>query len=246
MTVLPQILLGTFVSGVVSLLIAALFTLTAISRSATRLTGFSVGILLASALLDLLPEAAHELPSVNVGMAFLGGVLLFFLLEKICCWYHHRAGMRQASEFRPAGVMILVGDGIHNFVDGLLIAAAFLESPALGISVTVAVMAHEIPQEIGDFLVLLSSGYGRAKALLLNLVSGLTAMAGGLVGYFALPLVSEATPYALCIAAAGFIYIAVCKLIPAMRIKWRRPEIGLQMLLVSIGVGAVLLRGAHH
>ena len=136
--------------------------------------------------------------------------------------------------------MITLGDGLHNFVDGMLIAAAFLHDPALGIATTTAVVAHEIPQEIGDFMVLLAAGYSRRRALLLNTVSSLASVVGGVVGYVVLQGVQGIIPYLLALAAASFIYIAVADLVPVLQ-KHRKPlDFVVQFALLVGGVGLVV------
>lgn len=236
---LAYILLATLAGGVLSVAAAALLSLTVLARWAPRLVSFSVGVLLAAAFLNILPEAAQQLPFHEVGATVLAGILLFFALEKTALWRHDHALQRATAAPHPAGLMIVLGDGLHNFVDGVLIAAAFLHDPALGVATTAAVIAHEIPQEVGDFMVLLATGYSRQRALLLNAVSGSAAVAGGLLGYLALQGVQGAIPYLLALAAASFIYIAVADLVPALQ-KHRKPlDFAVQFALLGGGVGLV-------
>ncbi|MFP5307510.1 MAG: ZIP family metal transporter, partial [Gammaproteobacteria bacterium] len=157
---LASILLATLCGGLLSVGLAAGVSLTVLARWAPRLVGFSVGALLAAALLHLLPEALESLPGFEVGAALLAGLAAFFVLEKLALWRHDHAHPQAAAEAAPA-LMILLGDGVHNFVDGVLIAAAFLQDPALGVSATLAIVAHEVPQEVGDFRVLLACGWTR-------------------------------------------------------------------------------------
>lgn len=200
---------------------------------------FSVGVLLAAAFLDILPEAAQQLPFREVGATVLGGLFLFFALEKTALWRHDHVHHGATNAPPPTGLMIVLGDGVHNFVDGVLIAAAFLHDPALGVATTAAVIAHEIPQEVGDFMVLLAAGYSRQRALLLNAVSGSAAVAGGLVGYVVLQDVQGAIPYLLALAAASFIYIAVADLVPALQIHRKPLDFAVQFALLGGGVGLV-------
>lgn len=137
--------------------------------------------------------------------------------------------------------MILVGDGLHNFTDGILIAAAFLANPELGIVTGLAIIAHEIPQEIGDFIVLLNAGFSRLRAYIFNLLCSLMAIAGGLLGYFTLDQASHLIPYVLVFAASGFIYIAVSDLMPQMQRRATLRESVPQVLLIGLGVGIVVL-----
>jgi len=140
-----------------------------------------------------------------------------------------------------SGLLIVGGDGFHNFVDGILIAAAFLTDVKLGVATTLAIVAHEIPQEIGDFMVLLHAGYKRRTALLLNLASSLTSVAGGVLGYFTFDNAQEAMPYALVIAAASFIYIAVSDLIPDMHRRNDSRSSATQIIFISAGIATILL-----
>lgn len=246
MLTLGFILLATLAGGVFSVLAAATLSLTLLGRWAPRLVGFSVGVLLAAAFLHLIPEASHELDPQRVGATVLGGLFLFFALEKSALWRHDHVhgGHAHSHVPSPTGMMIVLGDGLHNFVDGVLIAAAFLADPALGWATALAVIAHEIPQEVGDFMVLLAAGYSRARALALNVVSSLGSVLGGVLGWFTLQGATGVIPYALALAAASFIYIAVADLVPVLQRQRRLPDFALQFVLLSGGVGVVLL-GAH-
>ena len=218
---------------------AALLSLTVLARWAPRLVSFSVGVLLAAAFLDILPQAAQLLPFREVGATVLAGIFLFFALEKTALWRHDHTHHGATDAPSPIGLMIVLGDGLHNFVDGMLIAAAFLHDPALGVATTTAVIAHEIPQEVGDFMVLLAAGYSRQRALLLNAVSGSMAVVGGLLGYVVLQGVQGAIPYLLALAAASFIYIAVADLVPALQIHRKPLDFAVQFALLGGGVGLV-------
>lgn len=236
---LGYILLATLAGGVLSVAAAALLSLTVLARWAPRLVSFSVGVLLAAAFLDILPEATQQLPFREVGATVLAGIFLFFALEKTALWRHDHVHQGATDAPSPIGLMIVLGDGLHNFVDGVLIAAAFLQDPALGMATTAAVIAHEIPQEVGDFMVLLAAGYSRQRALLLNALSSLTAVAGGLLGYVVLQGVQGAIPYLLALAAASFIYIAVADLVPALQIHRKPLDFAVQFALLGGGVGLV-------
>lgn len=239
---LAWIVLATLAGGVLSVLAAGLLSLTLLSRWAPRLVSFSVGVLLAAAFLDILPAAASLLPSHDVGATVLAGIILFFALEKTALWRHDHVHQHTTDAPHPSGLMIVVGDGLHNFVDGLLIAAAFLQDPALGWATAIAVISHEIPQEVGDFMVLLDAGYSRRRALLMNVLSGSMAVAGGILGYVVLQGVQGAIPYLLALAAASFIYIAVADLVPALQ-KHRKPrDFAVQFALLFGGVAVVALK----
>lgn len=251
--VLFLIVLATLLGGVLSVLLAATLALTWLPRFADRMVAYAVGVLLAFAFTDLLPEAI-ELglePSI-AGQWLLGGVVVFFILEKAALWRHshaHGHAEESPSHTHPSRVsMILLGDGLHNFVDGVLIAAAFLVDPALGWTTTVAILAHELPQEIGDFMVLLSAGVSRIRALLLNALSGAAMVAGGVTGYLALEDAQASVPYVLVIAAASFIYIAVADLVPELHRRRRPSDAAAQLVLLLLGVATVYGVGlfAHH
>lgn len=211
----------------------------------------SVGILLSTSLLHALPEAFESKADTRALFAtLLGGLLSFFLLEKLAILrhsHHHEgdghshAHGHDAHEAGKAGWMILVGDGLHNFTDGILIAAAFLANPNLGLVTGLAIIAHEIPQEIGDFIVLLNAGFSRKRAYLYNLICSLMAVAGGLLGYATLERASNWIPYVLVVASSGFIYIAVSDLMPQMQRRATMRETIPQVLLIAVGVVAVLI-----
>lgn len=230
--------------GAVSVLLAAAVSYSVLMAWVPRMVSYSVGVLLGVAFLSLLPEAFEETadPEELFGVV-LAGLLAFFLLEKAALWRHgHERGDHGARQ--PSGMLILVGDAFHNFVDGMLIAAAFLTDVRLGITTTLAVMAHEIPQEVGDFAVLLKAGYGRARALTLNLAVSLTSVAGGIVGYFTLEGAQAMVQYALLLAASCFIYIAVADLIPDMHRQNSAREIGWQLGLMAVGIATIWQLGS--
>jgi zinc and cadmium transporter len=238
------------VAGVVSISAAALFSFTLLSKVVERMVSLSVGIMLSTALLHSLPEAFESgADARSLFATLLAGLLAFFLLEKfaILRHSHHHEGDghahahgHDAHEAGKAGWMILVGDGLHNFSDGILIAAAFLADPNLGIITGLAIVAHEIPQEIGDFIVLLNAGFSRKRAYFYNLLCSLLAVFGGVLGYFMLAEAKGSIPYVLVFASSGFIYIAVSDLMPQMQRRATLRETVPQIILVSIGVGIVL------
>ncbi len=253
---LISILLATTIAGVFSISAAAVFSFALLSRMVERMVSLSVGILLATSLLHALPEAFESKADTHALFAtLLGGLLAFFLLEKLAILRHshhhegdghsHEHG-HDAHEAGKAGWMILVGDGMHNFTDGILIAAAFLADPNLGIVTGLAIIAHEIPQEIGDFIVLLNAGFTRRRAYAYNLICSLMAVAGGLLGYAMLGRASDAIPYVLVLASSGFIYIAVSDLMPQMQRRASMRETIPQVLLITLGVGIVLVLTNGH
>ena len=257
MTVLESIVLITALAGITSVLIAATFSVGLLSKMVNNMVSLSVGILLATALLHSLPEA-FSMPGTSPQLLFatlLAGLLGFFLLEKIALLrhdHHHEGDGHQhhhghdAENAGRSGWMILVGDGIHNFVDGILIAAAFMADFHVGIFTAIAIIAHEIPQEIGDFIVLLNAGFSRTRALLYNLISGLSAVVGGVLAYFFLERAHAAMPYLLVIASSSFIYIAVSDLIPQMHRRPHWAESLRQTILIACGVGLVILLSLLH
>ena len=257
MSVLQSILLVTALAGTASVLIAASFSLSWLSKMVHSMVSVSVGILLATAFLHSLPEA-FTMPEVSPQLLFatlLAGLLGFFLLEKIALLRHshhhegdghgHHHG-HDAEVAGRSGWMILVGDGLHNFVDGVLIAAAFMADYQVGIFTAIAIIAHEIPQEIGDFIVLLNAGFSRTRALFYNLICGLSAVLGGVLAYFFLEKAQGAMPYFLVIASSSFIYIAVSDLIPQMHRRPHWVESLRQTVLIACGVGFVVLLSLLH
>lgn len=251
------ILLAATISGVGSIFGAALLSLTVASRVVERMVSFSVGVLLATALLHSLPEAFESGadPRALFG-TLLAGLLGFFLLEKISLLrhshhhegdgHHHHHG-HDREEAGRSGLTVLVGDTFHNFADGIVIAAAFLADPHIGIVTALAIAAHEIPQEVGDFIVLLNAGFSKARAFAFNLLSSVAAIIGGLVGYFLLDQMSGWIPYVLVIASSSFLYIAVSDLMPQMQRKPRWRESAIQVVLVAAGISAIVFitNGVH-
>lgn len=172
------------------------------------------GTLLAAAFLGMIPASLEQIPPIVVMPSVLAGMVLFFVLEKFVVWRHCHEG---ACEMHGcASPLILIGDTFHNFVDGVLIAAAFLTSIPLRIAISLAVIAHEIPQEIGDFAILLANGYSRTKAFILNSLSAAATLPGAVAAYFWLNEVNQLMPFILALSAASFIYIAVADLIPGL------------------------------
>jgi len=253
---LASIIAATLAGGLLSVLAAALVTFAVLERWVPRLVSLAVGALLGAALLNLLPEALESSADARrVFATLLVGLLVFFMLEKLALWRHahgpgdHGHGHHahaQSDAPRPAGALIVFGDSLHNFVDGVLIAAAFLTDPVLGWATAVAVIAHEVPQEVGDFMVLLHAGYARRRALVLNAASSLASVAGGLVGYFALKTALPALPYVLAFAAAGFLYIAVADLIPNLHRRFAIKDALSQVALIATGVAIVAIAGQGH
>lgn len=201
------------------------------------LISYAAGVLLGAAFLGMIPKAIARDPGAPILASVLAGLVLFFTLEKLVLWRHcHDAGCPVHGQAAP---LILFGDALHNFVDGVVIAAAFLVSIPLGITTAAAVIAHEVPQEVGDFAILLDSGYGRARALWLNTLSAAATLPGALVGYFWLELMGQAIAYILAISAASFIYIALADLVPSLHRPGGRTGALWQLTLLLGGIGSI-------
>ena len=251
MSILAWITAASLLGGVLSVVCAALFALTARAAWVPMLVSYAIGALLGAAFLEVIPHAFEASEPHKVAGAILGGIFAFFVLEKLLLWRHcHTENCEvhdqhaQSQDHGRTGLLIVVGDTVHNFVDGLLIAAAFLQSTELGIIAAIAIIAHEIPQEVGDFLILLHSGYTRARALALNLLSSTATVVGGVLGYFGLQAVSGLEPTLLGLVAASMIYVAVADLIPGLH---RKPELRdtlSQSILIGLGIGVIALLGA--
>lgn len=259
MPLLAWIVLFTAAGGLLSALAASTFLLAsekARIRVLPHLVSFATGALLGAALLGLLPHAIEETgiaETHRVGLTLLCGLLIFFVLEKLVLWRHCHQDICEGhvphDHHRDAASasLILIGDGFHNVLDGVLIAAAFMTDVHLGIVTAIAVTAHEIPQEVGDLAILLHGGMSRARALTLNLLSSVTSVVGGVLAYFLLDDMSAVLPYALAIAASSFLYIAVADLIPGLH---RRVDAGSgakQLLFIVIGIAVIYVshRIAH-
>jgi len=251
MTTLTWIFVATLSGGVLSVMATAVVALNARITHVPMLVSYAVGALLGAVFLDILPEAFERAESLEAMAAtVLFGILLFFVLEKLVLWRHCHVEQCEAHDPpRPqhdqgrSGTMIMIGDTFHNFVDGVLIAAAFLANTELGIVTALAIIAHEVPQEVGDFLILLHSGYTKAQAFAINLLSGAAMILGGLLAYAALQTLQALVAPLLGLAAASMLYVSVADLIPGLH---RRPEIQAtvqQVVLIALGVGSIWLVG---
>ncbi|MDO9106346.1 MAG: ZIP family metal transporter [Methylovulum sp.] len=261
MNLLILIIIFSAVGGVLSVVAAAMFLLLPDKQRNAALphgVSFAIGALLTVAFWGLIPQAFIDVkPELfqSLSGTILVGILLFFVLEKLLIWRHchsgsceahgdeHEHGHNHGHGAKSAGTLIIVGDGIHNFVDGILIAAAFLTDVQLGIVTSLAVAAHEIPQEVGDFAILLASGYSKSKALFYNILASLSTVFGGVLAYFSLEDLQDYLPYFLALAASSFIYIAVADLIPSLHKKTDMKTSLQQIALIASGV---LLIGLLH
>ena len=178
------------------------------------LISYATGTLLGAAFLGLLRHALESAPAASILSTALVGILVFFLLEKIVLWRHcHDA---ECEKHANAGPLLLIGDAFHNFIDGIAIAAAFTASIPVGVATALAILAHELPQEVGDFAILLESGYSRNRAFIYNLLSSLSTLPGAVLAYFYLMEMQKFTAYVIALSAASFIYIAIADLIPSL------------------------------
>jgi zinc and cadmium transporter len=207
------------------------------------LVSFAIGTLLGAAFLEIIPAAFAGGDVREAGIAILGGIFGFFVLEKLLIWRHchteHCEVHDAVHDHGRSGTLIVVGDTVHNFLDGVLIAAAFLQSTELGVIAAVAIIAHEIPQEVGDFLILLHSGFSRARALAMNLMSSAATLVGGVMGYFGLQAFAGLEPTLLGIVAASMIYVAVADLIPGLHRKPELRDTASQALLIALGIATI-------
>ncbi len=206
------------------------------------LISYATGTLLGAAFLGMIPAALKQAPAIAVTATVLAGMVFFFVLEKLVLWRHcHDSNCEVHGRAAP---LILIGDAFHNLVDGMVIAAAFLTSLPLGIAATLAVIAHEIPQEVGDFAILLDSGYGRMKALIFNGLSSAATLPGAVLAYFWLGEMRVAVPYFLSLSAASFIYIAAADLIPGLHRQATPAASVRQLVLLLAGIGTITF--FHH
>lgn len=215
------------------------------TRLLPYLLSYATGTLLGAAFLGMIPSSLAKAPAVLVSGTVLAGLVLFFMLEKAVIWRHCHNG-ECAAHGRQSGSLILFGDAFHNFVDGVVIAAAFLISPALGVATALAVIAHEIPQELGDFAILLHSGMGKARAFAYNLLSSLATLPGVLLGWFWLDDVRQAIPFVLALSAASFIYIAVSDLVPSLHRQTGVKASLVQLILMLAGIATIALFRMGH
>lgn len=258
MSTLAWIITASLLGGVLSLSCAAILALNARVSWLSVLVSYAIGALLGAAFLNTLPEA-FELSDnpIQVTTIVLAGILLFFILEKLVLWrhchiedceahdpLHGSTAQNHHHDYGRSGMMVIVGDTFHNFVDGILIAAAFMVDVQLGIVTSIAIFAHEIPQEAGDFIILLNSGYTRRVAFWMNLLSSLATLIGGVMAYLMLNQMDFLVQPLLALASASMIYVAMSDLIPGLH---RRPELHAtvqQVTLILLGIASIWLIGS--
>ena len=255
--ILLDIVAAALAGGVLAT-IAASVTLNISPAWIPHFVSFAVGALLGAVFLELLPHALESGNVASVMRTVLIGLLAFFLLEKFVLWRHaHGHGPHSATreetehehalhapgpmEFGRPGLMILVGNSVHAFCDGVVIAAAFLADAALGIATTIAIVAHAVPQQVGDFAVLLHSGFARRKAFMYNVATGVATLVGALLTYVALADMQQWLPGVLAIAAASLLYVAVADLIPSLHRRAEPIETAKQVLAIGLGIGVIAL-----
>jgi len=233
MSTLLWILLSTFLVSLLAFIgiLTLMLREKLLEKILLILVALSAGALMGGAFLHLIPESVEKFPGDEVFIFILLGFILFFFIEKMLHWRHCH---KEKCPVHTFTYMNLLGDGVHNFIDGLIIAASFVVNIHLGIVTTLVVAFHEIPQELGDFGVLVYGGFKKTKALLLNFITAITAVAGGIVGYFLSSYITEATVFLLPFAAGGFIYIAASDLVP--EIRRGAGKMNLKRALVTFGI----------
>ena len=256
MTPLLWIVIAALAGGVLST-VAAAATLSLASSWISPLVSYAVGALLGAVFLELLPHALEAGDDHYVMGIVLAGLLAFFLLEKLVLWRHAHGHDQHAPDddesehdhalhghasggSRP-GLMILIGNSVHSFCDGIVIAAAFIADRALGVATTLAIVAHAVPQQVGDFAVLLHSGFARSKAFAFNVATGFATLAGALAAYVALAGMSRVLPTVLAIAASSLLYVAVADLIPSLHRRSEPIETAKQALLIGLGLATIAI-----
>lgn len=228
-------LLAGSVGSVALAALLLLFKDKPLMQISTYLSYLAGGTLLGAAFLGMIPNALNMLDAPKVMQLVLGGILFFFVLEKIILWHNCR-NKDCERHLNAAAPMILVGDAFHNAIDGIVIAASFLTSTEMGIFVTLSVVFHEVPQELGDFGILLKSGMSKGKALFYNALSGSSAILTGILAYYFMQQLKSFIPYALAFSASSFLYIAMAELIPEMHRKTKTQESILQFLFIITGI----------
>ncbi len=239
MQVLIQILISVSIVSLISLVGILIFLKERIIKKYLfYFVSFAAGSLLGAAFLDLLPEALENGFKESIPLFILLGILLFFVLEKFLYWHHHHTGKKEVHVFNYLNT---IGDGLHNFLDGAIIAVSFLSSAKLGFVVTIAVIAHEIPQEIGDFAILIYGGWSKMKAALINFITALTAVLGALFAYFYSGFVANSNVYIMSFSIGGFIYIASTDLIPEIQKEKDVKKSIIQFAMLVLGIFAIWL-----
>jgi len=254
-SVITATIAATFGVGAISIALAAFLSFRLLGRFVNRMVSFSIGVLLATTFMHLIPEAVESgTPVRQLCAVMLAGLFGFFFLEKIAVYrhshhfegdgHHHDHG-HDAHEAGRGGVFVLIGSGVHNFSDGIVVAGAFLASPWIGLAATLSILAHEIPHKIGDFIVLNNAHVPKARAIAYASISSSSIVVGGLVGLAFLERITALVPYVLVVAAANFLYISLSDLVPQMhRIDphgHRGRDAVWQAALIAAGVAVVIV-----
>lgn len=248
MPILAWIIATTLAGGILSVIAAAALALRAGPAQLPMLISYAIGALLGAAFLEILPHAIELSTSVkSVTATVLFGILLFFVLEKLVLWRHSHEEPGEthlpAHDHGRIATMVIVGDTFHNCVDGIIIAGSFVVSLELGIITSLAIVAHEVPQEVSDFLILLHSGYSKRQALAFNMLASAAMVVGGVFAYYALQTMHNAIAPLLSIAAASMIYVSVADLIPGLHRRRDFAATMQQALLIVAGIGTVWIVG---
>ncbi|MDA1316608.1 MAG: ZIP family metal transporter [bacterium] len=241
MSILFYTVVASFITSLVSLVgIAFLFRSSASYESTSKhMVSFAAGVLIATAFMNILSEALHEGETSAILFITLMGIIFSFLMERFVLWYHHHHN--DMHNIKPSAYLVIVGDTIHNFIDGIAIAATFSVSVPLGIITTLAIISHELPQEIADFMILVRSGFSRQKALMYNFLTALTAVIGGVIGVYMVNTFTSALPFALALTAGIFIYISAADLIPELHEDHDRNKPIQQVIPFLFGIALIVL-----
>lgn len=240
MSSLQLIILSNFIVSSVSFVGVLFIKKLSREKLLPYLISFAAGVMLTTAFTDLLPEAQEAAGELDIFLPALGGIMTFFFLERFILSLHHH---EERPRFKPSVFLVLLGDGFHNFFDGVAIAATFMTNPVLGLTTTLAIVAHELPHEIADFSILVYGGMTRGKALFFNFISALTAVLGGIVGFYFLNFFEKVEPVAIAFTAGVFIYIACSDLIPEVHKDFKKQQRWLQSGAFLIGAIAIYLVG---
>jgi len=242
LTIILYIFISILLTSIISIIGITLFFTKGkqLSNILLFLISFSAGALLGDAFIHLLPEAMEINTEIGISLSIIFGILAFFVLEKIIHWRHCHLPTTKEHK-HPLATMNLVGDSFHNFLDGIIIATSYVVSIPLGIATTIAVILHEIPQEVGDFGILLYAGYSKKKALLMNFFISLTALFGGIVGLLLSKSIGPFSGIMIAFTAGGFIYIATADLIPEMKKDIGFKKTTIQLIGLILGIGIMLL-----
>ena len=236
MYILAKILIAVFIVSIISLIGVLFLVVKILKKALLYMVAFSAGALLGAAFFDLLPEAVGKGFNQELPLFIIIGILAFFVIEKFLHWHHHHTDKKDVHTFTYLNI---IGDGVHNFTDGVIIAIAFLSSTSVGIATTIAIIAHEIPHELGNFAILLYGGFSKLKASVYNFISALTAVAGALAAYFYSTRIQNINFYITSLAIGGLIYIATTDLIPEIHKEKELKKSFVQLVMMIFGIGLI-------